>query len=150
MSSKKPEVTSTTATVAKSTIKLAAKTATAKSNAKTANVNSNATHRKGSKFDDAFRMELIKSWNLARSIKLRPEEKKKRLEQLFELIKGKIPEILFKHDTSRIIQTCLKCGSKEQRTMIAKELEGRFVEASKNLYSKFVIQKILKYWLVRG
>ncbi|CAJ0909467.1 1857_t:CDS:10, partial [Entrophospora sp. SA101] len=85
---------------------------------------------KGSKFDDVFRMELLKNWNLARNIKLGPGEKKKHLDQLFELIQGKIPEILFKHDTSRIIQTCLKYGSKEQRAVIAKELEGRFVEAS--------------------
>nr|CAG8434144.1 611_t:CDS:2 [Entrophospora candida] len=129
LSSKKPEFTPTTVTAAKSSIKLAAKTA--KSNAKTTNSNFNATRRKGSKFDDVFRMELLKNWNLARNIKLGPGEKKKHLEQLFELIQGKIPEILFKHDTSRIIQTCLKYGSKEQRTIIAKELEGRFVEASK-------------------
>nr|CAG8433518.1 14698_t:CDS:2 [Entrophospora candida] len=103
LSSKKPEFTPTTVTAAKSS----------------------------SKFDDVFRMELLKNWNLARNIKLGPGEKKKHLEKLFELIQGKIPEILFKHDTSRIIQTCLKYGSKEQRTIIAKELEGRFVEASK-------------------
>ncbi|CAH1759186.1 13837_t:CDS:2 [Entrophospora sp. SA101] len=102
LSSKKPEFTPTTVTAAKSS----------------------------SKFDDVFRMELLKNWNLARNIKLGPGEKKKHLDQLFELIQGKIPEILFKHDTSRIIQTCLKYGSKEQRAVIAKELEGRFVEAS--------------------
>ena len=29
------------------------------------------------------------------------------MNELFELMKGKIPEILFKNDTSRIIQTIL-------------------------------------------
>ncbi|PKC74897.1 ARM repeat-containing protein, partial [Rhizophagus irregularis] len=56
-----------------------------------------------------------------------------------------IPEILFKNDTSRIIQTVLKYGTKEQKKIIVDELEGKWLEASKHTHSKFVICKVLMY-----
>ena len=68
------------------------------------------------------------------------------MNDLFKLMNGKIPEILFKNDTSRIIQSVLKYGTKEQKKIIVDELEGKWLEASKNVYAKFVICKVLKYW----
>lgn len=68
------------------------------------------------------------------------------MNELFELMKGKIPLILFKCDTSRIIQSVLKYGTKEQHKIIVDELEGKWLDASKNTYAKYVIRKVLKYW----
>jgi pumilio family protein 6 len=74
------------------------------------------------------------------------EKRSKHMDELFDLMKGKIPEILFKNDTSRIIQTVLKYGTKEQQNVIVDELEGKWLEASKHTYAKFVICKVLMHW----
>ncbi|CAG8488675.1 12211_t:CDS:2 [Acaulospora morrowiae] len=101
--------------------------------------------RKGDrKLDPEYRLGLKECWEFARKIEISPEERKKYLKELFELIDGNIPELLFKHDTSRIIQTGLKYGTKEQINKIADELEGRWLEASKNKYAKFVVLKIMR------
>ncbi|CAG8568746.1 6085_t:CDS:2 [Acaulospora morrowiae] len=96
------------------------------------------------KLDPEYRLGLKECWEFARKIEISPEERKNYLKELFELIDGNIPELLFKHDTSRIIQTGLKYGTKEQINKIADELEGRWLEASKNKYAKFVVLKIMR------
>jgi pumilio family protein 6 len=51
-----------------------------------------------------------------------------------------------KHDSSRIIQTCLKYGDLEMRLKIHKELKGCFVDLSKSQYAKNIILKLMEYW----
>ncbi|CAG8557388.1 4548_t:CDS:2 [Acaulospora colombiana] len=88
------------------------------------------------KLDPEYILGLKECWEFARRIDISPEERRKYMNELFELIDGIIPELLFKHDTSRIIQTVLKYGTKEQISKIASELEGRWLEASKSKYAK--------------
>ncbi|CAB4433817.1 unnamed protein product [Rhizophagus irregularis] len=81
-------------------------------------------------------------------IKLASQRKQQsRIKRIME--SSKIPEILFKNDTSRIIQTVLKYGTKEQKKIIVDELEGKWLEASKHTRSKFVICKVLIMYLSR-
>ncbi|RHZ79813.1 hypothetical protein Glove_140g119 [Diversispora epigaea] len=97
------------------------------------------------KLDPEYRSGIKECWEFARKLNLSPKDRKKYIDELFELIDGIIPELLFKHDTSRIIQTGLKYGTKEQRTKIASELEGRWIEVFKSKYAKFVACKIMQY-----
>jgi pumilio family protein 6 len=53
-----------------------------------------------------------------------------------EVVRGKIQEIVFKHDASRIVQTIVKRGNMSQRNEVAKELLGRYKELVENKYSK--------------
>ncbi|GBC45647.1 uncharacterized protein OCT59_013537 [Rhizophagus irregularis] len=97
------------------------------------------------KLDPAYHLGLKELWNQVRIKNISKEKRNKYMGELFELMKGKIPEILFKNDTSRIIQTVLKYGTKEQKKIIVDELEGKWLEASKHTHSKFVICKVLMY-----
>lgn len=98
------------------------------------------------KLDPEYRLGVKECWEFARKRNLSPGDRKKFIDELFELIDGIIPDLLFKHDTSRIIQTGLKYGTKKQRTKIASELEGRWIEVFKDKYAKFVACKIMQYW----
>jgi len=64
------------------------------------------------------------------------------------MIMGKIGDLVLKHDASRVVQTLLKFGSKEQRGEVAKALKGKYAELAKSTYGKFLVCKILKYWCV--
>lgn len=52
---------------------------------------------------------------------------------------------MFGHSASRFVQTTMKYGAPEQRSAIAKELQGRYVEMMKAKYGKFLVGKILEY-----
>lgn len=59
---------------------------------------------------------------------------------------ARVFQVIFKHDASRMIQTCLKQGNSEQRNAIAEELKGKYLELSKAMYGKFLVMKVLEYW----
>ena len=46
---------------------------------------------------------------------------------------------------SRVIQTCLKYGTAEQREQIVKELLGHFVQLSTSPYARRITLKVMKY-----
>ena len=54
-------------------------------------------------------------------------------------------DFIFKHAASRIIQTCIKYGTPEQRISIFTELKGSLPEIASNAYSQFLVPKLLKY-----
>jgi pumilio family protein 6 len=53
-----------------------------------------------------------------------------------DAIRGKVKDIVFKHDASRIVQTVVKYGGQKERDEIAKELGGSYKELAQNKYSK--------------
>jgi pumilio family protein 6 len=53
-----------------------------------------------------------------------------------DVIRGKVTEIVFKHDASRIVQTVVKYGGKKERDEVAVELKGKYREMAQNKYSK--------------
>ena len=74
------------------------------------------------------------------------EERRKLVAELMEIIKGKVNDFVFKHDSVRIIQTAIKYGKMDQRKVIAKELKGRYKDLAESRYAKFLVGKLL----VRG
>jgi len=64
---------------------------------------------------------------------------------MMKLIEGKVKEIVFKHDASRVIQSCIKYATRDQREIIVNELKGNWVALVTNHYSHFLTQKMLKY-----
>lgn len=53
-----------------------------------------------------------------------------------DVVRGKVQDVVFKHDASRIIQTIVKYGGQEERDEIAAELKGKYKELAQNKYSK--------------
>lgn len=50
-------------------------------------------------------------WADARQLNISKEERKKHTIQLMDVVRGKVQEVVFKHDASRIIQTVGGLGS---------------------------------------
>ena len=53
-----------------------------------------------------------------------------------DALKGNVKDIVLKHDASRIVQTVVKYGGKEEREEIAGELKGSYKELAQSRYSK--------------
>ncbi|KAJ2908789.1 Pumilio y domain member 6 [Coemansia aciculifera] len=64
---------------------------------------------------------------------------------MMTLITGRIKEITLKHDMSRIVQTCVKYGTPEQRTVIAGELAGSEIDLAKSMYGRHILLRLLKH-----
>ncbi|ORX81049.1 ARM repeat-containing protein [Anaeromyces robustus] len=84
-------------------------------------------------------------WETLRLKRNTKDERKELMERLMNIIRGRVQEIIFKHDASRIIQCAVKYGNQSQRSEIAKELKGRYVELSKSVYGRFIISRVLAY-----
>lgn len=52
------------------------------------------------------------------------------------VIRGRVTDIVFKHDASRIVQSAVKYGGQKERDEIAAELKGKYKELAQNKYSK--------------
>ena len=54
-------------------------------------------------------------------------------------------QVIFQHDSVRVVQSCLKHGTLEHRTKIFSELIGDVLPLAKSKYGKFLIPKMLMY-----
>jgi len=86
-----------------------------------------------------------KLWERLRLKELPKNERQGVMRDMMALITGKVQELIFKHDMSRIIQSCLKHGNEAQRNVIAGELVGHYLTLSKSMYGRFIVVKILHY-----
>lgn len=84
-------------------------------------------------------------WEQIRSKTLDSTSRAASMAKMMELIKGKVNDLIFKHDASRIIQSCLKHGNPEQRDLIAQELSGSWSQLAVSQYGRFIISKVLTY-----
>ncbi|KAK6515486.1 pumilio domain member 6 [Arthrobotrys conoides] len=73
------------------------------------------------------------------------DERKQLTDELFTIVTGRVKELVFKHDSSRVIQTAVKYGSSERRQDIAKELKGEYVQLSESAYGKYLVVKLMHY-----
>jgi pumilio homology domain family member 6 len=92
--------------------------------------------RKAAKPNSNLLAQAKAVWSLARQKDIKPAERQKHIQDLMKVIRGKVKEIVFKHDASRIVQTVVKYGGQKERDEIATELKGKFKELAQNKYSK--------------
>lgn len=92
--------------------------------------------RKAAKPHSDLLVDAKKLWSLARQRNTSPEERQKHVQSLMNIIRGKVKDIVFKHDASRIIQTIVRNGKQKERDEIAVELKGRYKDLAQNKYSK--------------
>ena len=92
--------------------------------------------RRAAKPHSSLLSEAKKLWSLARQKNIPTSERRKHVKDLMSIIRGKVKDIVFKHDASRIVQTVVKHGGQEERDEIATELKGKYKELAQNKYSK--------------
>lgn len=92
--------------------------------------------RRAAKPNSSLLVDAKRIWSLARAKTIPTPERTKHVQDLMGVIRGKVKEIVFKHDASRIVQTVVKYGGQKERDEIAIELKGRYKELSQNKYSK--------------
>jgi pumilio family protein 6 len=63
-------------------------------------------------------------------------ERQKHVKNLMNVIRGRVTDIVFKHDASRIVQSAVKYGGQKERDEIAAALKGKYKELAQNKYSK--------------
>ena len=100
--------------------------------------------RQSSKKNFDLLQTLKKLWEIARQQNLPPKERQSIIEEMSKITQGNIVDLIFKHDSSRIIQTIVKYGSIKQRNSIAIELKGKFSLLACGKYSKHLVERLLK------
>lgn len=92
--------------------------------------------RRAAKPHSTLVVDAKRVWSLARQKNIKPAERQKHIAELMGVIQGRVKDIVFKHDASRIVQTVVKHGGQKERDVIAVELKGKFKELAQNKYSK--------------
>ncbi|KAI0763930.1 ARM repeat-containing protein [Trametes elegans] len=101
--------------------------------------------RKAAKPHSALLTDAKRAWTLARQKNLSKVERTKQINALMDIIRGKVKDIVFKHDASRIVQTVVKYGGQKERNEIAEELKGKYRELAQSKYSKFLVTKLIRF-----
>jgi pumilio family protein 6 len=85
-------------------------------------------------------------WNKLRLKTNTSVEKEALMDQVMELIRGKVNEIALQHDASRVVQAAIQFGNEEQRKEIMTELcASSLPELAKIQYAHFCCLKLIKY-----
>ncbi|EGW33312.1 uncharacterized protein SPAPADRAFT_50205 [Spathaspora passalidarum NRRL Y-27907] len=86
-------------------------------------------------------------WEKLRVTKPTPpkEVRDKLCNEVWELSKDVITDLVMKHDASRIVQTLVKYSSKERRDKIVQALKGNFYVLATSAYGKYLLIKLLHY-----
>lgn len=92
--------------------------------------------RKAAKPHSALLIDAKRAWARARQKNISKDERVGHIKALMEVVRGKVTEIVFKHDASRIVQTIVKYGGQKDRNEIAVELKGKYKDLAQSKYSK--------------
>ena len=92
--------------------------------------------RRAAKPHASLLVDAKSHWALARQKNISKPERQKHINALMDAVRGKVQDIVFKHDASRIVQTLVKWGDQKTRDEVAGELKGRYRELAQNKYSK--------------
>lgn len=93
-------------------------------------------------------VERIKSlWEKLRVKKPTPpkEVRDKLSNEIWELSKDVIEDLVLKHDSSRVVQTLVKYADTEKRDAIVNALKGNYYKLATSSYGKFLLVKLLHY-----
>ncbi|RKP32464.1 ARM repeat-containing protein [Metschnikowia bicuspidata] len=74
-----------------------------------------------------------------------PEVKEKLCNDIWELSKDVIYDLVLKHDASRVVQTLVKHTTKERRDIIVKALQKNYYKLATSSYGKYLMVKLLHY-----
>ncbi|KAF9622711.1 hypothetical protein IFM89_032891 [Coptis chinensis] len=87
--------------------------------------------------------ELALLWEKMRRRNIAKEERSKLVSEAIQKMKGKICEIAVSHVSSRILQTCVKYCSAEERETVFEELRPQLLTLACNTYAVHLVTKML-------
>ncbi|KAL8263985.1 hypothetical protein R6Q59_022115 [Mikania micrantha] len=87
--------------------------------------------------------ELASIWEKMRRRNIAKEERSKLVSEALRKMKGKIPEIAGSHVSCRVLQTCAKYCSQDERNAVYEELQPHFLTLACNTYAVHLITKLL-------
>ena len=98
--------------------------------------------KQGSTYDLLTSVKQVWEVIRPRDSDLTAEQRSAKTSELISKIHGHMKELIFKHDSSRVIQTCLKYGKPSERSAIVKELLPLVTDLCKSQYGKFLARKL--------
>ncbi|XP_028404711.1 pumilio homolog 3-like [Dendronephthya gigantea] len=101
--------------------------------------------RRKRKHNYELTMSLMKKYDGLRRKDISSDKKKIMVDEVLGIIAGHGHEVVFKHDTVRVIEICIKYGSAEQRAKLFDQFKDNIAELALKKYSKFFIKKMMKY-----
>lgn len=84
-------------------------------------------------------------WGNLRQKKCDDEQRKKLMKELHNLIRGKMKQMAYAHDSVRVLQCFIQFGNEKQRWEVFEELKANILSMSKSPYGKHVVKKLLMY-----
>ncbi|XP_060575249.1 pumilio homolog 3-like [Ruditapes philippinarum] len=86
-----------------------------------------------------------KIWEELRRFNVKKDRKLELCNELYDMVKDKMKEFCFAHDTARVIQCLIQYGTPEHRERVFEELKEEIPTMSKSKYAKFLVKKMLMY-----
>ncbi|KAM4635244.1 pumilio homolog 3 isoform 2-T2 [Polymixia lowei] len=84
-------------------------------------------------------------WGTLRRKDCTKEKKGQLMKELHEIIRGKIKEMSYAHDSVRVLQSFIHFGSHEQRREVFDVLKDDMVALSKSKYGRNLVKKLLMF-----
>ncbi|XP_070780853.1 pumilio homolog 3 [Enoplosus armatus] len=105
------------------------------------------TSRQQAERKDMFQIicQAKRVWGDLRRKKCDNDTKTKLMKELHDLIRGKIKQMAFAHDSVRVLQCFIQFGSHEQRKDAFEELKDDIIDLCKSQYGRHVVKKLLMY-----
>jgi len=73
------------------------------------------------------------------------EDKIKLIDEVLAITTSKQSEIIFKHDTVRVIEMCVKYGNEKQKEQFFNLFKDNTVALATSTYARFLVEKLLEY-----
>ncbi|KAK1293058.1 hypothetical protein QJS10_CPB17g01205 [Acorus calamus] len=91
----------------------------------------------------SLQQELARLWEKMRRRNIEKGERSKLVTEGLQKMKGKIKEIATSHVSSRVLQTCVKYCSQEERNVVFEELRPDLLTLARSTYAVHLVKKLL-------
>ncbi|KAL8486170.1 hypothetical protein ACS0TY_023031 [Phlomoides rotata] len=89
--------------------------------------------------------ELALLWEKMRQRNIAKEDRSRLVSEALKKMKGKISEIASSHVSSRVLQTCIKHCTQDERNAVFIELRPHFISLASNTYAVHLVTKMLDH-----
>ena len=86
-----------------------------------------------------------KCWNELRERKTPAAKRQALVAEVVKLFKGKVMEVILRHDASRVVQGCLKFGSPAEKAALFGEMKDSILYLTKAKHGHHLVERLLRY-----
>lgn len=73
------------------------------------------------------------------------DERSKLIDQVLEIASDQESQVIYKHDTVRVLEMCMKFGNEKQKNLLFDLFKENLVELVTSTYAKFLVEKFIEY-----